>query len=127
MIHQAIADGCDTFISGMAEGADLIFTRLIVEAKAEYPVKLEAAIPYAARMKSRDPIFQTLLAQCDEVTVVCEHYSSSCYFAKNRYMVDKSDAVIAVYDGRKSGGSYYTVQYAESKGREISFVNVERR
>ena len=124
LIRQAIADGYDTFISGMAGGADQIFARLIVEAKAEYPVRLEAAIPYAARTKSRDLVFQSLLAQCDDVTVVCEQYSSGCFFARNRYLVDRSDAVIAVYDGRKSGGSYYTIQYAESRGREISFVRV---
>jgi len=122
LIRQAIGAGCDTFISGFAEGADLIFARLVLEFQAERYVHLEAAIPYADRMKNSNPEFQALLAKCDEVHVVSEQYSPGCFFDRNRYMVDRADAVIAVYDGRQSGGTYQTICYAEEAGKPIAYV-----
>jgi hypothetical protein len=35
---------------------------------------------------------------------------------RNRYIVDHSDRVAAFTDGRKSGGTYNTIRYAELKG-----------
>jgi len=124
LIQRAINAGYDAFISGYARGADLIFARLVLEFQAEYPVQLEATIPYAGRLKSNDPEFQFLLARCNTVTVVSEQYSSGCFFTRNRYLVDRSDAVIAVYDGRQHGGTYQTISYARDSGRKIAFVHV---
>lgn len=104
MIRRAIDAGYDTFISGFAEGADLIFARLVLEFQGEHPVRLEAAIPYAKRLQCSDSEFQPLLGKCSAVHVVSEEYSSGCFFARNRWMVDRADAVIAVYDGRRRGG-----------------------
>ena len=122
LIRQAIRAGCGTFISGFAEGADLVFARLVLELQAEYPVRLEAAIPYAERLKCRDPEFQSLLSMCSKTHVVSERYTQDCFFKRNRYMVDRAGTVIAVYDGRKRGGTYQTICYAEDGGKQISFV-----
>jgi len=122
LIRQAISAGHETFISGFAEGADLLFARLVLELQAEYPVQLEAAIPYAGRLKCNDPEFQTLLAKCSAVHLVCEQYSSGCFFARNCFMVDRVDSVMAVYDGRRRGGTYRTIRYAETVGKQISYV-----
>ena len=124
LIRRAISAGYDVFLSGFAAGADLLFARLVLEYQDKYPVRLDAAIPYSGRLKSQDPEFQSLLARCSAVTVVCEEYYKDCYFARNRWMVDRSDAVIAVYDGRTTGGSFYTIKYARSVGRKIAFVHV---
>ena len=59
---RAIGDGFTHFISGFAEGADLLFAQLVVEYRHQYPLTLEAAIPYPARLQNRDPRFQALLA-----------------------------------------------------------------
>ena len=37
-------------------------------------------------------------------------------------MVDKSDLVIAVWNGKESGGTWNTIQYAKSKGKKIHFI-----
>ena len=45
-------------------------------------------------------------------------YSSDCFQRRNRYMVDRSGLVIAIWDGTPSGtGS--TVQYAKASGRLV--------
>ena len=109
---QAIQHGYTHFISGFASGVDLIFAGIVVDLKSEYPVTLEAAIPYPGRLNTPDKTFQHLLKKCDVVKVHTEQYSKSCYMMRNRYMVDCSTLVIAVHDGRKSGGTLATIKYA---------------
>jgi len=75
-------------------------------------------------LKSRDPEFQSLLAQRSATTVIYEEYAPDCFFARNQYMVEKSDAVIAVYDGRQRGGTFQTIRCAREAGRKIAFVHV---
>jgi len=122
LIRQAIDVGYDTFISGFAEGADLLFARLVLEFQAEFSVRLEAAIPYAGRLKCPNSEFQALLAKCSAVHIVSGEYSPGCFFARNRFMADRADTVIAVYDGRKRGGTYQTICYAKEAGKQINFV-----
>lgn len=124
-IMAAGADGYTRFISGFAEGANLIFVAPVIELKAQgHPLFLEAAIPYAGRLKSRDPSFQKILSLCDRVNVLCDGFSHSCYFVRNRYLVDQSSRVIAVYDGRKDGGTSYTIRYASTQGRTIRMIEI---
>jgi uncharacterized phage-like protein YoqJ len=105
-----------------ADGADLIFARLVPEHQAKHGVQLEAALPHAGRLKCGDPEFQSLLAQCGAVHVVSEQYFPGCFFARNRFMVDRADSMIAVYDGRQRGGTYRTIGCAEGAGKQIAFV-----
>ena len=58
---------------------------------------LEAAIPYAGRLKTKDKEFHRLLTACDGVKVISDRYVPSCYMNRNRYMVAQSQRVIAVY------------------------------
>ena len=49
------------------------------------------------------------------------HYTNDCMQNRNKYMVDNSDIVIAVWNGKPSGtGS--TVRYAHEKGKTIIVV-----
>ena len=65
-----------------------------------------------------------MLAACDEVKVFSERYNRGCYFVRNRYMVDESSRVIAVYDGRSNGGTVFTMQYARAKGRAVHVIRI---
>lgn len=121
---QAIQSGYTHFISGFASGVDLIFAGIIVDLKSEYPITLEAAIPYPGRMNTPDQTFQRLLKECDIVKVHTEQYSKSCYMVRNRYMVDSSTLVIAVYDGRISGGTASTIRYAYWTKRAVKEIEL---
>lgn len=119
-ILSAIEDGYTHFISGFAAGADLLFAEIVNELKASYPITLEAAIPYPGRMKTPDKTFQRLIRCCDVVKFHSTSYSKDCYMRRNRYMVDQSQRIIAVYDGRSTGGTAATVRYA--KGKDVRVV-----
>lgn len=121
---QAIQHGYTHFISGFASGVDLIFAGIVAGLKRECPITLEAAIPYPGRMKSPDRTFQCLLKECDIVKVHTEQYSKSCYMVRNRYMVDRSTLVIAVHDGRKSGGTAATMRYALQMKRNVKEIRL---
>ena len=90
-VASAIEDGYTRFISGFAEGADLMFASVVAEAKrGNDSLILEAAIPYAGRLKTKNKDFHRLLAACAGVKVISDHYVPSCYMNRNRYMVAQS-------------------------------------
>ncbi len=45
---------------------------------------------------------------------------------RNQYMVDRSTHLRAFYDGRGSGGTYNTIQYAKSTGKPYSIWHLEK-
>ena len=124
-VQSAIEDGFTRFISGFAEGTDLLFAAIVAEEKEKNPgIHLEAAIPYATRVKSKSPLFQKMLTSCDFINVLCDKYSPSVFFARNRYMVLESDRVIAVYDGREKGGTVFCIRYAHTQEKELKVIMI---
>lgn len=124
-VTAAIADGYTHFLSGFAQGVDLIFAAIVAEEKERCPdLFLEAAIPYAGRLKAKDALFQTLIRSCNGMKVICQEYTPNCYMNRNRYMVSESQRVIAVYDGRESGGTLFTLRDAHCQGREIRMIEI---
>ena len=124
-VLEAIEAGYTRFISGFAEGTDLMFAAIVAEHKKLYPeLFLEAAIPYAGRLKTRSKQFQALLQACDGIKVVCQEYTTSCFMQRNRYMARESQRVISVYDGRDRGGTLFTLRYAHTLGREIRVIRI---
>ena len=124
-LAEAIADGYTRFLSGFAEGADLMFAALVVEEKERHPeLFLEAALPYAGRLKTKNQRFQELIRRCDGIKAECQTYTPSCFMRRNRYMVGQSQRVIAVYDGREKGGTLFTMRYAHTLGREVRVIKI---
>lgn len=124
-ILAARDSGYTRFINGGAKGADLLFAAIVTELREQgCPIFLETALPYRGRLNSRDPAFQKMISACDRIKVLYEKSSRSCYHVRNRYMVDESDLVIAVYDGRDTGGTVYTMNYAQDKHKTIQVIRI---
>ncbi len=87
-IMLAIEADYSEFISGFANGVDLLFASIVAEFKEAYPIKLEAAISYRNRIKSFNNEFQRLLAMCDMIGIISEQYSPQCFIKRNKYKVD---------------------------------------
>ncbi len=121
-LEDLIKEGYTYFYCGMAEGFDLIALKILLSLKETYPIKIEACVPYtgqenyfSAEMKR---LYRELILKCDEQTVFFQHYTEGSFLLRNRYMVDKSDCVYS-YCTRSTGGTAYTVRYAESKGKTV--------
>lgn len=123
-ILQAISDGYTHFICGFAIGADLIFAELVAELKQVHHLTLEAAIPYPGRMKTPDETFQRLITDCDIVKTHSDYYYGGCYMKRNRYMVNQSSRIIAIYDGRLTGGTAATLKFAKTENCDVSILSL---
>ena len=124
-VISAIEDGYTRFLCGFAEGTDLMFAAIVAEEMEHHPdLFLEAAIPYAGRIKTKNQQFHELLRACNGVKIVCEEYEHSCFMQRNRYMAGESQRVIAVYDGRDRGGTLFTMRYAHTLGKEVRVIRV---
>ena len=124
-LESLLIAGCDTFMCGMAEGFDLLALELLIELKDRYRFYVEACVPFEGQErtfseKNRQKYFD-LLARCDRETVLFDAYRKGCFLARDRYMVDLCDVVLA-YCTKSTGGTYYTVSYAESKRKQIRFL-----
>lgn len=125
-LEAVYESGFHRFICGMAEGCDLYFCEAVLALREDHPdITLEAAVPFAGQAEHWDAAqrqrYESLLARCDTVTVLQEHYSPGCMMKRNRYMVDHADLIIACYDG-KSGGTLNTLRYAIE--RDIQIVHL---
>ena len=121
-IDAAVTDGFTCFMSGFADGVDQYFVELVLERKQTTPaLELIAVIPYRKRLDSLNKKTRTreLLEACADVVVIQEKYLPSVYSHRNRYMVEHSDRVIAVYDGRETGGTAKTIRFTHRMKKEL--------
>lgn len=125
-IDRAIADGYTSFISGFAEGVDQMFAAIVMRKRRQHPtLRLEAALPYRQRFYrlAQNPDTHDLLFDgCTEFAILSDEYNGGVFSKRNRYMVNKSQRVIAVYDGRSGGGTASTITYARSLQRELRMI-----
>lgn len=121
--ENVYSTGIRHFICGMALGCDMYFCEEIIKLRKKYPeITLEAAVPceeqaekWSEKLRSR---YFDLIQQCDYETLVSRKYSLDCMIKRNKYMVDHSSVVIAVFDGI-FGGTMQTVGYARKQGLKI--------
>ena len=115
------------FISGMAQGCDLYFAEAALVLREQCPdLTVEGAVPFPAQAdrwpEDQRLRWQDILGRCDLETVVQQRYDRFCMFRRDRYMVDRSAAVLAVFDGTP-GGTQYTLNYAMEKKLEILLLD----
>ena len=128
-IESAYLRGWRHFICGMALGCDLYFCEAALELREKYPdLRVEAAIPcltqadgWSAANRAR---YTALLERCDWESLVQHRYDPGCMMRRNRYMVDHSSLIIAVYDG-SPGGTRNTLAYAMRSGLETDILDLD--
>lgn len=125
-IDNAIANGYVTFISGMAPGTDVWAAQIVLDKKnTDNNLHLICALPHPGFENRRSDVdklqFREILEKADVVKLINEHYFTGCYQVRNKWMVDRSNLVIAVFNGTK-GGTKNTIDYAHKNG--VSVRNV---
>lgn len=125
-VQRAIRQGYTHFLCGFARGADLLFAKVVAqECRTNPNIRLQAAIPYRARLKQleADPETKPLLDVCSDVFVPSESYHPGVFMVRNRFMVDRSRLVIGLFSyGREGGGTIRTLQYALSQRKKIRSI-----
>ena len=113
----------------MAQGPDIWCAELVLDLRRAYTnteIKLIAVLPFEGQAdrwheEYRERYFN-ILACADDVVTLQMHHTKACLQKRNRYLVDSSAHMIAVYNGLK-GGTQFTVDYAVQKGLDIVILN----
>ena len=120
-------DGILELISGMAIGTDTIYAVAAIELRMEgYKIKFVAVIPFKGQ-ESRWPkesqrIYQLLLSMADEVVCVCDGgYAPWKMQTRNKYIVDRCDRMLSVWDG-SPGGTKNCIDYAIKQNKPITNI-----
>ena len=116
-IKAVIERGVDTFYNGMAMGFDLIAAETLLSLKKKYShVKLIACIPCYKQERSFSETdkkrYAEVLKNADEKIQLAEEYYRGCMQARDKYMAERADVMIA-YCKKPTGGAAYTVKCFE--------------
>lgn len=128
ILKKLIKQGYTTFVSGMALGADLILAEEVLALRNKYiDIKLICAVPcynrYAKWSEEDVTRYKFVLNCADEVVYVSEtDYYKGCMFERNKYMIENSSAILAVYNGKKYGGTYQTLRMAKAARLKIFVI-----
>lgn len=128
-IRLAITHGKTMFYTGMAMGTDIWAAEIVLGLREELRgpvIRLAAVIPHS-RQEARYPEdlkqrYRRIIAEADDRIVLQEYYTDGCMQRRNRYMVDNSSMLIAVYSG-DGGGTGYTFGYASEQGLQIIWID----
>lgn len=106
-------------ISGMALGFDLALARYAVA----HGIPWTAAIPFAGQERlwpeDSQRLWRDLCALASHVQIVSPGgYSPAKMQARNRWMVDRADQVLALWDGT-AGGTANAVSYARLRNKPV--------
>ena len=129
-VEDAYAAGFRHFISGMARGCDLYCAEAVLALRETEPdILLECARPCETQADSWPAAererYHAILERCDYETLVQHSYDRFCMIRRNRYMVDRSGMLIAVYNGAPKGGTFQTLAYAMKKGLTVHTIDLE--
>lgn len=122
-VGALIESGIRFFGAGGAVGFDTIASETILSLKSKYPkIKLILVLPcpeqadkWSTEAKIR---YEQIKKSADKIVYTSEHYTPSCMYQRNRHLVDGSSVCIS-YCTRNTGGTAYTVRYAQKRGLRI--------
>lgn len=116
----------DQAISGMSSGVDLYFAECCVD----IGIYLIAALPclnQEAPWKNHPEtiaLYKDLLGKAQETIYVSDKpYSDGCMLNRNKWMVNRCDMLVAVWDGKNGGGTSYTVKKAKEADKPVIVID----
>lgn len=122
VIFNLLVGGTENFYCGMAYGFDLAAAESLLQYKEQFKFNLIACVPCPEQhstfsQKNKEKYFK-ILEKCDEVKILSDEYYDGCMFARDRYLVDNCDVLVA-YKRHERGGASYTVNYANKKSVNV--------
>jgi uncharacterized phage-like protein YoqJ len=116
--------GYRNFINGMAMGFDLLAASAVISLKKRFSeIKLIAVVPYRNQSEKlsgyEQKRYQYALQNADEVIVLRENYYNGCLLRRNDFMLAHSSGLIAYYNGKQKGGTFYTIRKASESSMPI--------
>lgn len=114
--------------SGMALGVDQVAAQCVLHVRdLGYPVTLSCAIPCLEYTEmwnyNSKKIYNDILSKADNVVVVTEdYYTPYCLSDRNKYMIDRSDCLVA-FVLEPDGGTWDGVRYARKRNIPVHLIH----
>lgn len=123
LLDVLISKGVIYYGCGGALGFDTIAAKCVIRARSKNSkVKLILVLPCKDQDKmwsdEDKQVYFDIKAQADKVVYISETYTKTCMHERNRHLVDESGYCVS-YLEIKSGGTFYTYNYAVDMGLEI--------
>lgn len=123
-VDNALIELYQSFINGMAMGFDLLAASAVISLKKRFSdIKLIAVVPYRNQSEKfsvqEQKRYQYVLQNADEVIVLREKYCNGCLLRRNDYMLAHASGLIAYYNGKQKGGTFYTIRKASERSMPI--------
>lgn len=127
-IRLLVNRGYTDFLSGMALGVDIWAAQAVLTLREKHQkLKLHCILPCVGQEKSWDAetkaLYYSIIKQADSRVYASRTYYKGCMLDRNRFMVDHSNLLFAVYSGISRSGTASTVNYARNQGREILILD----
>lgn len=117
------AHAISTFYAGGALGFDTMAAQAVLKARDRYPdIRLVLVLPFEGQSKGWSEadrmIYAEIKVAADDVVCLAEHYFNGCMQQRNRFLVEHS-SICVYYLTESTGGTAYTVKYAQKRGLAI--------
>ncbi len=129
-IIQVCNAGCRTFYCGMAEGVDLWCGEIVLELQHQFdpPLQICAVIPFVSQPFTMSLMnqkrYRKIMDASSERFLVSRNFTKKCYQKRNFFMVDSTDALIAVFnENEERSGTAQTIRYAKRKNKKIFLIH----
>jgi uncharacterized phage-like protein YoqJ len=116
-----IEEGLEWILISGQLGTEMWAAEVVLELKLDYPIQLAILTPYLQQEEkwnegSKEQ-YQWILSQADFVDSITKrpYENPGQLKAKNQYLVQKSDGLLAFYDDEKKGSPLFMVLEAQKK------------
>lgn len=126
-VYLIEALGVTHFIGGVDLGVGQYAAEIVLDLKRDYPeIILECVIPCENQAEKwtvaqRERYF-SIVEHCDKETLLQHHYTRDCMKKRKEYMVNQSNYVLAVWNG-KPGGTYNILSFARILGKPVIVID----
>jgi uncharacterized phage-like protein YoqJ len=112
------------FITGMALGVDQWAARILIDMGLPFTAAVPCPNQSERWPKNSQIEYNFILARAAHIETISPTYTPDCMHKRNKWMVDHSSIVIAVWDG-SDGGTAHCVRYAERADHTPVIVRIE--
>lgn len=110
----------DSVISGMALGWDM----WVADSAIQLGIPFDTYLPFNGQPSKWPPSsikhYNYLFSKARNVKVISKYYSNKEFFLRDEAMVDDADTIAALLSPKmEKGGTFHTVNYAKSRGKNI--------
>lgn len=122
-IRSLIQKGVIYYGAGGALGFDTLAAKMVLKVKEDHPeIKLILVLPCISQADWWDDVdrhvYEEIKHLADKVVYTAQGYTRECMHKRNRHLVDHS-SVCVCYLTEATGGTAYTVNYAQKVGIRI--------